>query len=118
MTLNLERTCNAWLPASAGLGIVALPAYVCWPEVEAGHLRQVLPGWIAANSSVTALIPYRRGLLPAVRALVDFLAVEFPQAVATWIARLELRRSPRSSILVCLWARGDEFHRRKVLRRG
>lgn len=84
MTLNLERTCNAWLPASAGLGIVALPA---WPEVEAGHLRQVLPGWIAANSSVTALIPYRRGLLPAVRALVDFLAVEFPQAVAVDLDR-------------------------------
>lgn len=68
--------------ACAGLGVVALPAYVCWPEVEAGQLRQVLPGWVAANSSVTALIPYRRGLLPAVRALVDFLAAEFPQAVA------------------------------------
>jgi DNA-binding transcriptional LysR family regulator len=68
--------------ACAELGIVALPAYVCWPEVEAGLLRHVLPGWVAANSSVTALIPYRRGLLPAVRALVDYLAAEFPQAVA------------------------------------
>ena len=33
--------------ACTGLGIVALPAYVCWPEALAGRLKQVLPGWIA-----------------------------------------------------------------------
>ena len=68
--------------ACAGLGIVALPAYVCWPEVQAASLRHVLPGWVAEESSVTALIPYRRGLLPAVRALLDYLAEELPRAVA------------------------------------
>ncbi|MDQ0322930.1 DNA-binding transcriptional LysR family regulator [Pararhizobium capsulatum DSM 1112] len=68
--------------ACAGLGIVALPAYVCWPEVKTGLLRPLLPGWVAADSSITALIPYRRGLLPAVRVLIDYLAAEFPQAVA------------------------------------
>jgi DNA-binding transcriptional LysR family regulator len=74
--------------ACAGLGIVALPAYVCRLEVEVGRLKQVLPGWIAADSSVTALIPYRRGLLPAVRVLVDYLAAEFPQAVAVDLDRM------------------------------
>jgi DNA-binding transcriptional LysR family regulator len=68
--------------ACAGLGIVALPGYVCWPEVKTGALKQVLPGWIASDSSITALMPYRHGLLPAVRALVDYLAAEFPRAVA------------------------------------
>ena len=68
--------------ACTGLGIVALPAYVCWPEVQTGALRPVLPGWSAADSSVTALIPYRHGLLPAVRVLIDYLAAEFPRAVA------------------------------------
>jgi DNA-binding transcriptional LysR family regulator len=68
--------------ACAGLGIVALPGYVCWPEVRTGELRQVLPEWIAVDSTVTALMPYRHGLLPAVRALVDYLATEFPKAAA------------------------------------
>jgi DNA-binding transcriptional LysR family regulator len=68
--------------ACAGLGIVALPAYVCWPEVQAGQMRQVLPGWTSQEASITALLPYRRVLLPAVRVLVDYLAAEFPRAVA------------------------------------
>jgi len=74
--------------ACGGLGIVALPAYVCRREIEVGRLRQVLPGWTAADSSVSALIPYRQGLLPAVRVLVDYLAAEFPQAVAADFDRL------------------------------
>ena len=68
--------------ACAGLGVVALPAYVCRPDVDAGRLRQVLPGWLAVASSITALVPQRKGLLPAVRALLDYLVEEFPQAVA------------------------------------
>jgi DNA-binding transcriptional LysR family regulator len=68
--------------ACAGLGIVALPGYVCQPDVKAGRLERVLPDWIAADSSVTALIPYRQGLLPAVRALADYLAAALPRAVA------------------------------------
>ncbi|UZF93784.1 LysR substrate-binding domain-containing protein [Bosea sp. NBC_00550] len=68
--------------ASTGLGIVALPGYVCWPEVLTGDLVHVLPGWIASDSRITALMPYRHGLLPAVRALVDYLAAEFPGVVA------------------------------------
>lgn len=73
--------------ACAGLGIVALPAYVCRLDIEAGRLRQVLPEWTAAASSITALVPSRRGLLPAVRVLVDYLAEEFPKAVATDFSR-------------------------------
>ncbi|MBZ7924804.1 LysR family transcriptional regulator [Ensifer adhaerens] len=68
--------------ACAGLGIVSLPHYVGGLEVQSGELKQVLPGWITRDSSVTALMPFRHGLLPAVRALVDFLAVEFPKAAA------------------------------------
>jgi DNA-binding transcriptional LysR family regulator len=67
--------------AIAGLGIVALPGYVCRQEVLAGTLRRVLPAWRAGDSTITALLPYRRGLLPAVRVFVDHLAAEFPKAV-------------------------------------
>jgi hypothetical protein len=41
----------------------------------------VLPSWLADDTTITALIPYRQGLLPAVRVLLDHLAAEFPKAV-------------------------------------
>jgi len=67
--------------AIAGLGIVALPGYVCRDDVRSGALRRVLPAWLAGDSTITALIPYRRGLLPSVRVFIDHLAAEFPKAV-------------------------------------
>ena len=67
--------------AIAGLGVVALPGYVCHEDVRSGALRRVLPTWLAGDSTFTALIPYRQGLLPSVRAFVDHLAEELPRAV-------------------------------------
>jgi DNA-binding transcriptional LysR family regulator len=67
--------------AIAGLGVVALPGYVCRDDVHSGALRKVLPGWIAGDSTLTALIPYRQGLLPSVRAFIEHLAAEFPKKV-------------------------------------
>jgi DNA-binding transcriptional LysR family regulator len=67
--------------AIAGLGVVALPGYVCRDDVRAGTLRRVLPTWLADDSTITALIPYRQGLLPSVRVFIDHLAAEFPKAV-------------------------------------
>jgi hypothetical protein len=40
-----------------------------------------LPAWLAGDSTITALIPYRQGLLPSVRVFIDHLAAEFPKAV-------------------------------------
>ncbi|MDQ0139775.1 LysR substrate-binding domain-containing protein [Cupriavidus necator] len=68
--------------ACANVGVAALPVYACQTELKAGSLRQVLPGWIAADARITALIPYRTGLLPAVRTLVDYLAVVLPRVTA------------------------------------
>lgn len=67
--------------AIKGLGIVALPGYTCRAAVESGALRRVLPDWVAGDSTITALIPHRQGLLPSVRAFLDHLATEFPKAV-------------------------------------
>jgi DNA-binding transcriptional LysR family regulator len=67
--------------AIAGLGVVALPGYVCRDDVRSGALRRVLPTWFADDSTITALIPYRQGLLPSVRVFMDHLAAEFPKAV-------------------------------------
>jgi len=67
--------------AIAGLGIVALPGYICRDEIRSGQLHRVLPDWFAGDSTLTALIPYRQGLLPSVRAFIDHLATEFPKVV-------------------------------------
>ena len=63
------------------IGDVALPGYVCRGEVRSGALRRVLPAWLAGDSTITALIPYRQGLLPSVRIFIDRMAAEFPKAV-------------------------------------
>lgn len=68
--------------ACANLGIAALPGYICKAELKAGTLLPVLPGWVAADARITALMPYRTGMLPAVRALLDFLAAEIPRTTA------------------------------------
>jgi DNA-binding transcriptional LysR family regulator len=67
--------------AIGGLGLVALPGYVCRDDLKSGVLRQVLPDWIADDSTLTALIAYRQGLLPSVRAFIDHLAAELPMSV-------------------------------------
>ena len=67
--------------AIKGLGIVALPGYICNNAVKSGALRRVLPNWTAGDSTITALIPYRQGLLPSVRAFLDHVAIELPKAV-------------------------------------
>ncbi|CAB3745745.1 LysR substrate-binding domain-containing protein [Paraburkholderia humisilvae] len=68
--------------ACANLGIVALPGFMCRDELRAGSLRRLLPDWIACEARLSALMPNRTGLLPAVRSLVDFLAVELPKVTA------------------------------------
>jgi len=68
--------------AALSLGLVALPAYVCRPEVEAGSLVRVLPGWTAGRPQISFLMPSRRGLLPAFEAFLDFLKQEMPAVLA------------------------------------
>lgn len=65
----------------ANLGIAALPAYICRREIEDGSLVPVLPDWRVMDASFSVLIPYRLGVPPSVRALLDFLAAELPKAL-------------------------------------
>lgn len=67
------------LAATAGLGIVALPGYVCRQELRAGELVCVLPEWIAADAQISVLRPTSRGALPVVRALAEHLCAELPR---------------------------------------
>jgi DNA-binding transcriptional LysR family regulator len=69
------------IAAQQGLGIAALPTYVCRQEIQTGTLKLILPEWIAADTTITALMSSRRGMGAAVRAFVDHLAASFPDAV-------------------------------------
>lgn len=64
--------------AIAGLGIALLPWHVCLRALEAGHLVRVLPDWRGQRGIVHLVFTTRRGLPPAVRALIDHLAANFP----------------------------------------
>ena len=59
--------------AEAGLGIAPLPRVFAASLLENGRLVRVLPGWQAGTVTTTLLTPHRRGQLPAVRAVIDFL---------------------------------------------
>lgn len=69
--------------ALEGLGVVQLPTLLIWPDVEAGRLIHVLPRWRPPAAIVHAVFPSRRGLLPSVRALLDFFAQECAAQRAT-----------------------------------
>ena len=56
-----------------GTGMAVLPDYMCHDEVAQGRLVQVLAGWAPPPAVVHAVFPSRRGLVPAVRRLLDFL---------------------------------------------
>lgn len=60
--------------ALAGLGIVQLPLLAVHEALAAGTLERVLPAWAPPTGVVHAVFASRRGMLPAVRQLVDFLA--------------------------------------------
>ncbi|MEQ8262879.1 LysR family transcriptional regulator [Pseudohaliea sp.] len=60
--------------AKAGAGIVQLPLLMVGNELRAGALVPVLPGWNPPREIIHLVFPSRRGLLPAVRALIEHLA--------------------------------------------
>jgi DNA-binding transcriptional LysR family regulator len=68
--------------AVAGLGVAILPDHVCREALDAGRLVRVLPEWRGMQGIVHLVFTTRRGLSPAVRALIDHLAAGFPRDVS------------------------------------
>ena len=62
--------------AYAGVGVVQLPTMMIWEDLASGRLVELLPGWHPPAGIVHATFASRRGLLPSVRALLDFLVHE------------------------------------------
>ncbi|MBC6981259.1 LysR family transcriptional regulator [Caulobacter sp. 17J80-11] len=57
-----------------GLGLALVPDIVACADLRDGRLEQVLPDWSGREGIVHLVFPSRRGLLPGVRAFIDFLA--------------------------------------------
>ena len=66
--------------AAAGLGVACLPEGICRSYLESGELIRLLPDWTAGEVTTTILVPHRRGQLPAVRAMVEFLSARLADA--------------------------------------
>lgn len=65
--------------ALRGVGIVALPLLMIREELDAGSLVALGAPWQPEPGSVHAVFPSRRGLLPSVRGLLDFMSEEYRQ---------------------------------------
>ncbi|KAF1688083.1 LysR family transcriptional regulator [Pseudoxanthomonas broegbernensis] len=64
-----------------GFGITMLPETVCAEAVRRGELEVVLPEWSLPQGICHAVFASRRGLLPAVRVFIDFLAEHLPRQI-------------------------------------
>jgi len=51
-------------------------------HIASGALIDILENWAPQTGVIQAVFPSRRGLLPSVRGLIDFLAAEYAKAGA------------------------------------
>ena len=65
--------------ALRGVGIVQLPILMLENHLESGDLVSLLPQYPPRREVIHLVFPSRRGLLPSVRALVEFLADRYSQ---------------------------------------
>lgn len=69
--------------ALEGIGVAMLPQAVCLDALATGRLLRVLPAYRAGESMMHVLFGSRRGMLPAVRVLVNHLIAELPALMRT-----------------------------------
>lgn len=60
--------------ARQGAGITLLPATYCQDTLATGALVRVLPEWSGTEGILHLVFASRRGMLPSVRAVIDFVA--------------------------------------------
>ncbi|MCH8493550.1 MAG: LysR family transcriptional regulator [Idiomarina sp.] len=65
--------------ALKGVGVVQLPALMLLDELASGELVSLLDGWRPRTEVIHLVFPSRRGMLPSVRALIDYLATRYEQ---------------------------------------
>jgi DNA-binding transcriptional LysR family regulator len=82
--------------AVAGMGIHLEPDFIVVPDVRAGRLVTLLPGYMPPSIDIYAAYPSRRHLSMKVRAFVDFLVTRFA-GKAEWAVPLPSRTQKREA---------------------
>jgi DNA-binding transcriptional LysR family regulator len=67
----------------SGLGIAALPAFICKRDLAEGRIVEVLPGWRPPGRSFFAVFPHQQVMPTRVRSFIDFL-VERLRPALSW----------------------------------
>jgi DNA-binding transcriptional LysR family regulator len=79
---------NSWAiirqAAMDGLGVALLPEYLGREPLESGQLVHVLPDWATPQGILHLVFTSRRGLLPGVRAVIDFVAEALNPRSPAW----------------------------------
>ncbi|HEX4741829.1 MAG TPA: LysR substrate-binding domain-containing protein [Caulobacteraceae bacterium] len=71
-----------------GIGVGLLPEFACNEPLADGRLECVLPGWRRADGLLHIVFASRRGLLPSVRAAIDFITETLNPRTICWDAVL------------------------------
>jgi DNA-binding transcriptional LysR family regulator len=74
--------------AADGVGVATLPEWSCGELLENGGLVRILPEWTRRQGVVHMVFTSRRGLLPGVRAVLDFLGEALNPSSPAWEAAL------------------------------
>jgi DNA-binding transcriptional LysR family regulator len=69
--------------AICGVGVACLPALLVADDLSGGALVRLLPSLSSQSGVVHAIFPSRRGMVPAVRSLLDSLSQGF--AANPWL---------------------------------
>ena len=69
--------------ALGGAGVIWQPQFIIGPDLRAGRLVEVMPGYRMPDIDILALYPSRRHLSAKVRVMIDFLVEAF-QGVLPW----------------------------------
>jgi DNA-binding transcriptional LysR family regulator len=84
---------------AAGLGIGALPEFMCRNGLAMKRLVRLLPDWEVADPvELTAVSPADRVAQPAVRSFVDFLAANIVPALAAAPEAAEVKPASRKAV--------------------
>jgi DNA-binding transcriptional LysR family regulator len=81
--------------AVAGLGVALIPDHFCEDELHDGRLVHLLPAWCKQPGLIHIVFTTKRGLTPAVRALIDHLVIGFKRDDAM-VSHSEIARGERA----------------------
>jgi DNA-binding transcriptional LysR family regulator len=76
-----------------GAGVALLPTYLAGPEIEAGRLTRVLPGWEGPPEALSAVYAGAQFVPPKVRAALDFF-IERLRDPPAWDAAVDALSEP------------------------